>query len=457
MTILLLQPTKQRIYGRMYIRLYGPVFGSNSPKAPLLSIVPLFIAMLLYSLPYNFKLLIYQHPYIVVRLSTTRIPKRRRERMDVLIGSGIAAFTIYAAMKWNKSDKEKIQHVFRNVGYKVGDREPKLFKTDKKEKYTLYSYHVPFGLIADEKLNVIEQTLNKPTKITFKNTKLHIKVYNQKLSTEIPYDWLSTDGWNVPVGYDQERLITHDFDKIPHMTVAGMTRNGKSVLLKLIMAHLINNHPGEVEFYILDLKERLEFGPYETLQQVKVVAGNVYESKTALSDVSNQMKKDMYYFRENGYNNVLNANVSKRKFIIVDEGAELVPPSYLEKGDQEPYQYCQRVLSEIARIGGGLGYRLIFATQYPTADTLPREIKQNSDAKISFRLPTEVASRVAIDEKGAEQLTNPGRAIYRQQEKHILQVPFITDEEIQKNLKEWYRDPSGEKNDEGRKDIITFG
>lgn len=401
--------------------------------------------------------MIYQHPYIVHWLSTTRIQNRRENRMDILIGSGIAVFTIYAAAKWKKTDKEKIQYVFRNIGYTVKEKEPKLFKTHKTDTYTLYSYHVPFGLIDDDKLNVIEKTLNKPTKITFENTKLHIKIYNQKLSTEIPYDWILTDGWTVPVGYTQEALITHDFDKIPHMTIAGMTRNGKSALLKLIMAHLINNQPEDAEFYVIDLKGGLEFNPYANLKQVQTVASNVFEAKMTLSTVFKKMKDDMSYFKENGYNNVLNTNISKRKFIIVDEGAELVPPSYLDKEEKEPYQYCQRTLSEIARVGGGLGYRLIFATQYPTADTLPREIKQNADAKISFRLPTEVASRVAIDEQGAEQLTNPGRAIYRQQDKEVVQVPFVDDEEIQEKLKEWYCDPSGEKASQRRTDIVTFG
>jgi len=376
--------------------------------------------------------------------------------MDILFGSGIAAFAIYATMKWNKTDKEKIQHVFKNVDYKAGDKEPKLFKTHKTEKYTSYIYHVPYGLINDEKLNVIEQTLNKPTKITFQNTKLHIKVYNQKLPQKITYDWDLTDSWTIPIGYNQEGLITHDFDEIPHMTIAGMTRNGKSVLLKLIMAHLINSHPKNAEFYIVDLKGGLEFNPYKGLKQVQTVASNVFEAKIALSSVLKEIKSDMSYFKENSYNNVLDTNISKRKFIIVDEGAELVPPSYLEKEDKEPYQYCQRALSEIARIGGGLGYRLIFATQYPTSDTLPREIKQNADVKISFRLPTEVASRVAIDEQGAERLTNPGRAIYRQQEKDIVQVPFVSDSDIKDKLKEWYHDSSGEKKNEGRKDIITF-
>ena len=96
--------------------------------------------------------------------------------------------------------------------------------------------------------------------------------------------------------------------------------------------------------------------------------------------------------------------------------------------------YCQHVLSEVTRIGGALGYRLIFATQYPTGDTLPRQIKQNADAKIAFRLPTEIASRVAIDEQGAESLTQPGRAIYRTVDRAEIQVPYISDGESEHRL-----------------------
>lgn len=62
------------------------------------------------------------------------------------------------------------------------------------------------------------------------------------------------------------------------------------------------------------------------------------------------------------------------------------------------------MLSHIARIGGALGFRLIFCTQYPTGDTLPRQVKQNSDAKLGFRLPTQTASSVVIDEPGLESI-----------------------------------------------------
>ncbi|MDM8098646.1 FtsK/SpoIIIE domain-containing protein [Oceanobacillus oncorhynchi] len=375
--------------------------------------------------------------------------------MDLLIGGGLAAFTIYAAAKWQKSDKEKIQHTFRNLNYKVKDKEPKHFKTHKTDQYTLYSYHVPYGLVDDDKLNVLEKVLNKPVGVSFANQKLHIKVYKQTLPAKVSYDWTETEGWTLPIGISLDGPVMHDFDKIPHMTVAGMTRNGKSVLLKLILGHLINSNPDDVEFYVLDLKEKLEFGPYENLRQVKGVAGNVHESKEMLEDVLKNIKSDMADFRKKGYTNVLDTDIKKRKFIIVDEAAELAPPSFAGKDDKKPYQYCQHVLSEIARIAGALGYRLIYACQYPTAENMPRQIKQNADAKISFRLPTEVASRVALDEQGAETLNNVGRAIYRTAEKHVIQVPYVADSDIKGRFVDYVS--TDEKATERRTDTVIFG
>ena len=264
-------------------------------------------------------------------------------------------------------------------------------------------------------------------------------------------------GWTVPIGKTLNGIAMHDFDKIPHMTIAGMTRQGKTVLLKLIMTHLTSYHPDDVEFYIIDLKGGLEFDQYKNLKQVKRVASDVNEAYDLLTDVSEQIKTDMSHFKSKGYTNVLNTNIKKRKFIITDEGAELTPATHQSKEQKDKFKYCQHTLSEIARVAGALGYRNIFCTQYPTADTLPRQIKQNSDAKISFRLPTEIASRVAIDEQGAETLENPGRAIYRTHERHVIQVPYISDEDMKERLKGWEHEPATEEDTAARTDIIEIG
>lgn len=379
--------------------------------------------------------------------------------MDFIIGSGIAAFALYASARWNPkiSERRKIEHVFRNIGYRVKDHEPSLIRRNKKESYTEYVYSVPFGLVDDPKLQpVLEKTLSKPVEIIFRG-KLIIRVFNESLSKLIHYDWMPTKGWSVPIGITQNNMILHDFDKIPHMTIAGMTRQGKTVLLKLILTHLVLNNPDDVEFYIIDLKGGLEFGPHEKLKQIKKVASNVNEAESLLKEVSKNIKLDMQHFKTKGYSNVLDTNIKKRTFIIVDEGAELTPGKHHYKEERKKFAYCQQMLSEVCRVAGALGYRNIFCTQYPTADTLPRQIKQNSDAKISFRLPTEIASRVAIDEQGAERLDNVGRAIYRTHEKHVLQVPFISNKDIRDKLRRYEVDSNKEKDPTPGRSAIKFG
>jgi S-DNA-T family DNA segregation ATPase FtsK/SpoIIIE len=143
----------------------------------------------------------------------------------------------------------------------------------------------------------------------------------------------------------------------------------------------------------------------------------------------------------------------------VDEVGELNPQEAITKEEKELKQECQRYMSQVARLGAGLGFRLIVATQYPTADVVNRQIKQNADAKICFRVQSGIASRVVLDEEGAEKLPQiVGRAIYQTADKReILQTPFIEEETIKSTI-EPYREVKQieEVEREGREDFITF-
>src|SRR5690606_11400051 len=69
-------------------------------------------------------------------------------------------------------------------------------------------------------------------------------------------------------------------------------------------------------------------------------------------------------------------------------------------------------------------------------DVIPRQVKQNSDAKLSFRVQSATASRVVLDESGAELLPQVrGRAIYQTADKReILQTPLITSDIIHETI-----------------------
>src|SRR5699024_8945476 len=126
-----------------------------------------------------------------------------------------------------------------------------------------------------DELHVLEQVLNRPVKVSFTDTKLHIRVYSEKLKDDYSYSLFDSKGnWTIPVGMTYDGPIYHDFDTIPHMIVAGSTTWGKTVFMRMMMTHLTENNPDGVEFYILDLKGGLAFHRYRNLKQVKAVAGD---------------------------------------------------------------------------------------------------------------------------------------------------------------------------------------
>lgn len=373
----------------------------------------------------------------------------------------IALAAAAAIPKAGKDDKKKIIEVFKNTGYghmKDGKlKTPKFLKKipiydgeEKEENWIGYTY--TFGLlpglpaskmqIVEEKMRLFSDYLRKPVNIRYDVKKgLLIHVYNKNIPDLIPYDELPMDGskWIVPIGKAIDGLIWHNFDHVPHMTVAGTTRFGKTVFLRMLMTYLIENHPDDVEFYIIDLKGGLEFGRYENLRQVKTVASSPVEAALLLKDLEDIYQKDYTYYRKNYLSNVVDTNIKTRRFVIVDEAAQLAPEKWQDKGTKDLLNFCQTQLAKIAYLTGALGYRLVFSTQYPTSDTLPRMIKQNSDAKISFRLPSGYASEVAIDQHGAEELPSDvkGRALFKTHELREMQAPFISHEQMWEKLQRY--------------------
>lgn len=382
--------------------------------------------------------------------------------MEVLIGSAIALGSMYIAEKYEPLETKKIKHTFRNINYKVGDYEPKLIRIRRSKNWKEYVFNVPYGLVDDPKLQpIFSKTLAKPVHVYF-DGKLHIRVYKNKIPKSVEYDLFeSKGGWEIPVGMAADGPVYHDFGKIPHMTIAGATTWGKTVFMKTLMTHLIENNPDGAEFYILDLKGGLAFERYSKLKQVKAIARDHKESAETLSEVMNCIKSDMDYFREIKAENAKDAGIKVRKFILIDEAGELIPFKGMSETDINHTKKCQRALSYIARISGQLGYSLLFATQYPTAEIMNNQIKANALAKVSFRLSTSIQSNVAVDESGAEKLEYPGRAIYRTVNTHVVQTPFITNEKIWEKIGRYEEyganSPTAEMGTERRTDIVHFG
>lgn len=409
----------------------------------------------------------------------------------------LVAAALWPKMKQN--DKKMIQKVFDNLGYYFGSKDdvqkPKLKGTEPimdedTEIGTTYLYSLPPGLKVDYVTDAsIANAIGKPVEVEYKRGKgLMVHVFNEDLPELIPYK--DKDGnvlvpepekekdgprkgdylWTVPMGRGIRGWIKHDFDKVPHAVISGTTRFGKTVLLRLVMMYLILFHPNDVEIYIIDLKGGLEFNRYRKLRQVKRVAGTPKEALEMLMYLSQEeevrdkktgeilipkgiLDKEMERFEREIISNITETNIKKRRFIIIDEGAQLTPNKFT--ADMEERIQCQFKLSRIASVFGAIGVRLIYGTQYPTAKNLNPDIKMNADLKVAFRLPAGYASQVAIDETGAEKLPSDvkGRALFKTHELKEMQVPFVTHDDAWAELQR-YQDPVRVEGE--REDVIPY-
>lgn len=191
---------------------------------------------------------------------------------------------------------------------------------------------------------------------------------------------------NVLIGISENgKRVYHDFRKHTHMIIAGTTGYGKTNLIKCLISQLSG------EIVLVDLKGGFDYG--------RVSATNISEAREILQEVVKEMR----------------VGRKKHIFVIVDEAGELLPPRHLTRKESWEYLECLSYVSEIARLGRGFNVHLIYCTQYPTRDILDGQVKQNAETRVVFRLPTEVASRVALDEGGAELLESGkfGVALYK--------------------------------------------
>lgn len=423
------------------------------------------------------------------------------EVLTTVVMGGIA---VHANLQKNGvgNDSKKLNKIFSLSGLNVKDgKQTYTTQLVKKQNYewgTEYRYRIPLGRSFEDylaKQKTIEAGINsRRVKIQLKDlsqlkldrniiqsikglyTKkltdrkeielfydglLKIRVYDEPMPTKVKF--LTSANWRIPFGIARIRneMIYHDFEKIPHLALGGATRYGKSNLINCIINALIRQQPNNVKLHLIDLKGGIELCDYENLKQTVSIAYEPEEALKTLENAYKMMRDKQQILKRAGKKKVEDAGITERHFIIIDEVGELNPDEAIDKEEKDLKKQCQKYMSQIARLGAGLGFRQILATQYPTGDVIPRQCKQNSDAKLCFRVQSGTASRVVLDGEGAETLPEiKGRAIYQTADKKlIIQTPLITSDDIQETIAPYIIEKKEVEpivNRETRKDTVVF-
>ncbi|WP_423225955.1 FtsK/SpoIIIE domain-containing protein [Candidatus Amarolinea aalborgensis] len=228
----------------------------------------------------------------------------------------------------------------------------------------------------------------------------------------------SRDGLDIPIGLDSTGAV-HRLQLgrgvIHHGLLGGAPGSGKSNLLHvLIMQLALTYSPDEVELYLLDFREGVEFQDYVSLPHARVVALES-EREFALS-ILERLKAEMTArgdrFRPAGVQLLADyVGVTGRPFprilLIIDEFQVLFSE------EDALARQASGLLDSLTRVGRGFGIHVLLSSQTPTISGLyGRTLYEQMGLRMALRCTPMVSQAVLGDGNvAASQLSQVGRAI----------------------------------------------
>jgi hypothetical protein len=237
----------------------------------------------------------------------------------------------------------------------------------------------------------------------------------------------------TPEGND----IFKNLKECPHLLIGGSTGSGKSVFLYTLLCTILKTHPNAEDCQILlSSSKREDFVYFEGLPQL--VERRVFSD----ADEMTELFKD-YIYKESETRGEMLLNTRKRDIdefnkkadkklhplvVIVDEFADLTD-QLSNKREKDAFYTPIR---KIASTGRSRGIHLVLCTQRPSADLVPSNIKSQLNGRLALCVNDAIASRMIIDEPGAQSLQKHGDMLYKKDSivEHV-QGYYITTSEVE--------------------------
>jgi len=249
-----------------------------------------------------------------------------------------------------------------------------------------------------------------------------------------------------------EPLIA-DLTKMPHMLIAGTTGSGKSVCMNtIIMSFLYTKKPNELKLVLVDPK-MVEMSQFRDIPHLMCPVVTEMGKATAILEWA-CMKMDERYellaeagCRDISSYNGLSWEELKERFDVQTEAEEARLPRKLpymvfiidELADlMMTNKEVETSIIRIAQKARAVGIHLILATQRPQANVVTGLIKSNMPCRITFKVASNIDSRVVLDQRGGELLLGQGDMLYLSPHSHKVsraQGTLVDDLEIRRVVK----------------------
>jgi len=258
---------------------------------------------------------------------------------------------------------------------------------------------------------------------------------------------------SIPLGKDiAGRCLYIDLAQMPHLLIAGATGSGKSVYMNSVIASLMYTmSPEDLRFLMIDPK-MVELKLYEGIPHLlHPVITDVRTASRALSWVVQEMERRYTILSRLKCRDIRSYNqriaAKSENYGLYGDG-ELTPDRmsyivvFIDELSDLMMIASKDVEDSIIRLtqkARAVGIHVIMATQRPSVDVITALIKANCPARIAFHVAQKTDSRTILDANGSETLLGRGDMLYKSPvSTNIvrLQAPLITEEEIEKIVRE---------------------
>ena len=243
----------------------------------------------------------------------------------------------------------------------------------------------------------------------------------------------------LAVGFGKDlsgNVISADFNKFPHILVAGTTGSGKSIFIHSIIASLIMRASPDLLRIVLVDPKMVEMSKYKDMPHLLCpIITEPDKAKVMLTKLVDEMNHRYEIFADNG----MVSEIDQYNEWAEENGKELMPfivvvlDEYADLVDR-----CKDIglpVVSIAQKARAAGIHLLISTQRPSTNIITGVIKGNLPTHVALRTASYTDSMTIIGEGGAEQLLGKGDMLVESpvvstEEKVRLQGCFVQNKEI---------------------------
>lgn len=297
-------------------------------------------------------------------------------------------------------------------------------------------FRCPYG-ISEEDIKTKEVYFKKflnATRIeyTIKDLWLKLNYYKEELSERIDFKLQDFKGNDIQVclgeSYSDKAII--NFNKTPHVLLAGATNSGKSVTTHIILVQLYRCYR-DIQFYLADMK-KVELINYKNLPQTQKYVDTPEDAGEMVRELLDECDRRYELIGKLGCKKMetYNKKVSKDKKLspivfVVEECVRLVSDKQLQKD-----------LAELLFIGRACGIYIILTIQRPTVKCISPEIKSSLGNIIGLKTVNKRNSEAICDDMRLKNLRGFGHGwLFNDFGEVEYQGYYIDENEIDEYLK----------------------